>query len=183
MKKPLFTILLLFSFSFLICAQQPTARPDIDELLTLKRSQKSFEMFRGILAHNRAYQMAKEGTTPLVNKLVGGFPQTPNSGREISIELKTLEEKISTLVQVEMSWEKMKPEYERIYAKVYTPDEIKELIAFYKTPVGQMLLDKEPLAAQQTSGVTGGAMRDLEPKIQEFAKQARDSTAKAIKAN
>ncbi|WP_213770579.1 DUF2059 domain-containing protein [Bradyrhizobium sp. dw_78] len=37
-----------------------------------------------------------------------------------------------------------------IYADNFTADELRALIAFYKTPLGQKLLEKTPLVTQQT---------------------------------
>lgn len=46
-----------------------------------------------------------------------------------------------------------------IYAENFTETELRDLIAFYKTPTGQKLLQKTPLLAQQTmaAGQTFGA--------------------------
>ncbi len=37
-----------------------------------------------------------------------------------------------------------------IYASNFTPDDLRALIAFYKTPVGQKLLEKTPVITQQS---------------------------------
>lgn len=37
-----------------------------------------------------------------------------------------------------------------IYAKTFTPDEMRSLLAFYRTPTGAKLLDKSPSLTQQT---------------------------------
>src|SRR5207248_708744 len=37
-----------------------------------------------------------------------------------------------------------------IYARHFTADELKEIIAFYRQPVGQKMVDKMPVIAQQS---------------------------------
>ena len=40
-----------------------------------------------------------------------------------------------------------------VYAKHYTEDELKELIAFYKTPIGKKMVEKLPQIAQESYGI------------------------------
>jgi hypothetical protein len=41
-------------------------------------------------------------------------------------------------------WRKLQPAYVKAYAEVYSADELRALIAFYKSPIGQAYLDKLP---------------------------------------
>jgi hypothetical protein len=41
-------------------------------------------------------------------------------------------------------WLKLKPAYVKAYAEVLSADELRALIAFYKSPIGQAYLDKMP---------------------------------------
>ncbi|HRQ90001.1 MAG TPA: DUF2059 domain-containing protein [Bacteroidia bacterium] len=43
-----------------------------------------------------------------------------------------------------MDWEKLKPEFVRIYATAFTADEMKEIVAFYATPVGKKTISLTP---------------------------------------
>ncbi|MEJ8843882.1 DUF2059 domain-containing protein [Lacibacter sp. H375] len=40
-----------------------------------------------------------------------------------------------------------------VYAKHFTEAEIKELVAFYKTPIGKKLVDKLPVITQESYGI------------------------------
>ncbi|QNA46612.1 DUF2059 domain-containing protein [Lacibacter sediminis] len=40
-----------------------------------------------------------------------------------------------------------------VYAKHFTENEVKELIAFYKTPVGKKLVEKLPVISQESYGI------------------------------
>jgi hypothetical protein len=37
-----------------------------------------------------------------------------------------------------------------IYARNFTPDEIRDLVVFYRSPTGQKLIDKLPIVAKQS---------------------------------
>ena len=50
-----------------------------------------------------------------------------------------------------MTWDAMKPELIKLYTETYTEPEMKELAAFYKTPVGQKSLAKMPDLLQKTA--------------------------------
>jgi uncharacterized protein len=72
------------------------------------------------------------------------LPTNPNLARdlnEISLQLrKEYESKKAELVY----------EVAIIYARHFTEQELKELIAFYKTPLGQKMLKEEPVAVDES---------------------------------
>jgi len=80
-------------------------------------------------------------------------------------------DKMMDFLKEEMSWEKMKEDYIDIYADAFTVEEMKAIIAFYKTPAGQALLKKQPKIAQKTMALSQKATMKLMPKIQEWTKE------------
>lgn len=48
-----------------------------------------------------------------------------------------------------LSWEKMGPRMTDLYMRTFTETEIRELIAFYKTPVGKKTLEQLPTLMQE----------------------------------
>jgi hypothetical protein len=67
--------------------------------------------------------------------------------------------------------DQMMEEMAAIYAGNFTADEIRQVTAFYRTPVGQKVLDKTPIIAQQSmmSGQKFGqrAAQELQVRIRE----------------
>ena len=61
-----------------------------------------------------------------------------------------------------MSWDSIKPMFVKIYADNFDEAELQGLIDFYKTPVGQTWIAKQP----QIQAATMQAMAQLMPKIQ-----------------
>lgn len=64
-----------------------------------------------------------------------------------------------------MSWEKMRPMYVSIYAETFTPEELQGLIAFYKTPVGQKWIEKQPQLQAAIMQKSQSMTKDIMPSI------------------
>ncbi len=45
-----------------------------------------------------------------------------------------------------LTWQRVGPEYVRLYASLYTEDELRQLTAFYESPVGQKSIRVNPQA-------------------------------------
>lgn len=52
-----------------------------------------------------------------------------------------------------------------VYAKHFTESEIKELIAFYKTPIGKKLVEKLPVITQESYGIGEAWGKALSEKV------------------
>lgn len=51
----------------------------------------------------------------------------------------------------QMSWTALEPEYTRLYLELFTEPEVRELITFYQSPLGQKLLAKMPVLMTKSS--------------------------------
>lgn len=65
-------------------------------------------------------------------------------------------------------WEKLYPEYVRLYAEAYSEAELRELIAFYKSPVGRKTVDMMPRLMQQGAEI---GQRQVEPHLPELQRR------------
>ena len=84
------------------------------------------------------------------------------------------------LVTSEMNWAKMKNEYISAYAETYTEDELKAMIGFYKSPVGQTIAGKDSDITKKLMQISQKRMMDLMPKIQAMIKE---TMSKALPAS
>jgi len=80
-------------------------------------------------------------------------------------------EKMMALITQELSWDKLKDDYITIYADTFTDEELKGIIAFYKSPVGQAFIQKQPELMKRSMEVTQKVMIQLMPKIQAIMKE------------
>ena len=74
-----------------------------------------------------------------------------------------------------LTWNAMLPEVAKLYKETFTESEIRELLAFYKTPVGQKLLVKIPELTQKSfsigSSIGQAHSAELRQMIEAKAKQ------------
>ncbi|MBU8934360.1 MAG: DUF2059 domain-containing protein [candidate division Zixibacteria bacterium] len=65
------------------------------------------------------------------------------------------------------SWEQLREQYADIYVEVFTEGELKELIEFYQSPIGQKFLSKMPDIIQKSMELTQTVALDMWPEFNE----------------
>ena len=73
-----------------------------------------------------------------------------------------------TMMKELLDWKKLEPMYVRIYQKTFTQQEVDGMIAFYKTPAGQAVINKMPSAMQNTIDEMQGLMGPVMQKMQQM---------------
>lgn len=80
-----------------------------------------------------------------------------------------------------MTWDKLAPLYRDAYRQSFEAEDVDAMIAFYRTPAGQKMLDKLPQLMQNTmAGVQKlllPVMQDLQRDLAEEAKQLENASA------
>jgi hypothetical protein len=65
----------------------------------------------------------------------------------------------------QLSWGILEPELTRIYLEVFTEAEIREMVVFYETPLGQKMLAKMPQLLAKSNEVTSRRMQAAMPQL------------------
>lgn len=103
-------------------------------------------------------------------------------GQEISAKVqKDIDQRrgeVIAMMKELLDWKKLEPMYVRIYQKTFSQQEVDGMIAFYKTPAGQAVMSKMPLAMQNTIDEMQASMA---PVMQKMQKMQQDVVAE-IKA-
>ncbi len=73
--------------------------------------------------------------------------------------------KVAAIVRDELSWDRLKPQYIRLYVETFEQEEVDGLLAFYATPGGQALLTKMPMVLQKMMAMMQGQMQTVMPRI------------------
>lgn len=91
------------------------------------------------------------------------------SSQELSPEQKQQRDRATQaalkVVKEFASWEAIKPSFVQIYSDIFTAEELQGMIDFYKSPVGQKWLEKQPLVQSAVMQKMGELMSGLQPKI------------------
>ena len=78
-----------------------------------------------------------------------------------------------------LSWDIVKADFIKVYSEAFTEEEIKGLINFYKTPLGQKLVEKQPEIAQKISKLIMERSRKYMPLFkQEMMKSIKNKHKK-----
>jgi len=78
-----------------------------------------------------------------------------------------------------LSWPQVRPDMVRVYALTYTEDEMRQLMAFYATPLGKRLLETMPELAARSSELTQRRLMEHMPELQQQIMQQMQSGAGA----
>lgn len=97
-----------------------------------------------------------------------------------------IQDKVFNLMKKEMSWEILKPEFEKLYAETYSAEELDGLLKFYQSPLGKKFIEKQPEMQRKTMLMVQQMMMRVMPKIQaltmELEQKARDAAKNAESA-
>ncbi len=58
-----------------------------------------------------------------------------------------------------------------MYEEIYTEEELKAAVGFYKTPIGQKFIKKQPEILRKSMEISQRQMATLMPKIQQLMKE------------
>jgi hypothetical protein len=120
----------------------------VDELLKAMKTEATLDQVFG--------QMAKQ-----IDTMTGSVAKQYNVPPSQQPDMAEMSKSLMTILSDQLSWEKMKPVYEKIYSEVFDENEIDGLLTFYRSPVGQSFVTKTPLVMQKS----GEAMQARLPEL------------------
>ena len=150
----LITLLAALLFSSTAIASTDSHRQAVEEMLSVSRVDKMIEPMLDKVMTMIQQQMSQlnipENKKPIVQKY---------------------NQKIVEVLRQEMRWENMQTEFIDLYLQVYTEQEIKELTEFYRSPLGQKMLDKMPELMQASMQISQSLLQKTLPKIQQLSQE------------
>jgi hypothetical protein len=139
-------------------ADQTSKSAKIEELLNLTNSQKMMDQQYANVETLMRTQIRQMNLTP-----------------EGEAEALRSAEKMTETLRSTLSWERLRPEFVKIYGETFSEAELDGIVQFYRSPAGQALLAKMPLLmsnTMQTVGkIVGEMMQDFRKKTQEIEKK------------
>jgi hypothetical protein len=70
-----------------------------------------------------------------------------------------------------VTWDSLKAQYADLYADAFSEDELREMAAFYRTPVGQKMALSAPALMRQGAELGERAVREHMPELQEMIRR------------
>lgn len=147
------------SFSY---AQEDVRKQLAEELLVLMEVDKNIE---------KNFEMIKQMQMDQIKNM----KPAEELSREDSEKISLMQGKVMDAIAKGLGWDNLKGDYIAIYADVFAKEELEGLITFYKTPVGQKLIKKQPELMQKRFEVSQKQMATIMPKIQEVMEDMKES--------
>jgi hypothetical protein len=147
----------LFLILFLSTSAMATPASDttIKQLLTVTRAQRLLDSMRG-----------------QVNSLMERAIQASLQGKQPSAKQKQaitrMKHRMIALLHKGLSWEKLEPVYIRLYKDTFSEEELSGMLAFYKTPAGQAVINKMPVLMRKSMLEMQRMTAGLTPEMQKI---------------
>ena len=135
------------------CAEDHARQKLAEELLVLMKMQDSMQKSLDMLKKTLPAQIQQMSRT-------AGGPQAP-------VQASAQADRVMALVAAEMSWDKLKGDYVKLYSETFTEEELRGLVDFYKSPAGQTFTAKQPEVMRRSMEISQRAMMQILPKIQD----------------
>ena len=161
-------LVILFCASIASAQQQASdrsAQPDpkkvaaIEELFSVQKLDQ--------LQHQMVSQLESVMTGQIEKPVLDGV-SSPEERDKIRAEVRTFEKQLFTLVEERVNFDKLKPEYIKMYDQSFTSEELSAIISFYKSPAGQAYLQKLPVLTTKSVELASKLMAETMPEIQKM---------------
>jgi hypothetical protein len=120
----------------------------------------------------RSFEMIKKVIPMQVKKMHEAASGADADEADVAERAQKATDKAMDLLSQELSWDKVKDDYISLYAKAFTDEELKGAIAFYKSPVGQAFIKKQPELMQQSMQLSQQRVLKVIPKIQALCEES-----------
>jgi uncharacterized protein len=134
-----------------------------DESTHRKAAEELVERIDGKRLLDTMYVQLKETFSASIQQM--GMPEKDRPLAQKHIE------KLTAVLQEELTWEKLKQPLIEIYMRVYDEQEIRKVNEFYKSPAGQNYLAKLPEVLKESGQLSQQMMQSVLPKLQALEKE------------
>jgi hypothetical protein len=140
-------------------------------------------LLAGAARADDASKMAKAQELLQVSKMEQGFKQMLDR-TQVTVKAQAarqepagadkaaLEQKISEIASQLLSWDKLAPQFVKVYADTFTEEELDAILSFYKSPAGQAWFSKSPEVGNKVRPITEQAMQEAQAQIRKVIEQA-----------
>jgi hypothetical protein len=162
-SKLLFLAVLTFSISI---QAAPPSDESINQLLKLAKAEKTID---SVFAQMDGMMRAN------MKQMTMGKPLSADEQAIVDRQ----QTRMISIIKDELSWDKMKDVFIQTYRETFSQEEIDGLIAFYKSPVGQAFVEKQPELMQNTMTLMQQRMMPMMDKIREMSQETAQELANA----
>ena len=126
------------------------------------------------------------GVKKQVQQITGSMPGVDQATPEQKKQIADFQQRVMDTVNQKIGWKALEPDFITLYAGTYTEEELDGIVTFYKSPVGQRMIEKTPELTAKSTQITQQKMTELQPvlsqMVQDFMKQMAATTGKPAPA-
>lgn len=165
MKKWMLCLLLATLSPVFAASAAPADEASVRELLEVTKTRQILD------------QVYEQMDTMYAGSMRQAFGGTLSADQEARVA--RLSSRMMALMKKELSWDVLAPIYIDIYTKTFTEEEVQGMLAFYRTPGGQAVIDKMPLVMQHSMEAMQSRMGSLVPAMQKMLAEELQQEAPA----
>ncbi|SDR02306.1 hypothetical protein SAMN05428982_2927 [Pseudoxanthomonas sp. CF385] len=154
MKKWMLCLMFVVASPVFGATAAPASEASVRELLEVTKTRQMLDQVYG------------QVDTMYANSMRQAFGGTLTADQQARVD--RLSTRMMALMKKELSWEVLAPMYMDIYQKSFTEEELQDMLAFYRTPGGQAVVDKMPVVMQHTMQAMQTRMGALMPAMQQL---------------
>ena len=122
------------------------------------------------------------GVRKQVQQITESMPGADTATPEQKKQITDFQQRVMDTVDQKIGWKALKPDFINLYASTYTEEELDGIVGFYKSPIGQKMIEKTPELTTKSTQITQQKMNELQPvlsqMVQDFMKQMAASMGK-----
>lgn len=103
--------------------------------------------------------------------------RSPNPDEQKAID--RMRRSMHALMNQFIGWKYLEPVFLRLYKETYSEEEIQGMLAFYRSPAGQAVIEKRPLILQKGTEFMQAQMRASAPKMRQILAKFHDDVKAA----
>jgi hypothetical protein len=106
-----------------------------------------------------------------VDRMIGQMNSQFNIPEHANADYKSFQKRVMAKAFEIMDFEGAKDDIQALFAELFTLEELKGIVEFYKSPAGQSMLDKQPQVMQRSFEITQEKMKALIPELQAMSRE------------
>jgi hypothetical protein len=153
-----------------------------DEASKRAKAEQLFMLLRMDTMMDQLMVGVKKQVQQITESMPGADQATPEQKKQIT----DFQQRVMDVVNQKIGWKALEPDFISLYASTYTEEELDGIVAFYKSPIGQKMIEKTPVLTAKSTQITQQKMSELQPQlnqmVQDFMKQMAAATGKPAPA-
>jgi hypothetical protein len=160
MKRMIVVLIAMFAMSTAMAQEDPPSDEAVRELIAIVESRALLEAaadeFDGMLKKSLRETLAGASPTPAQEAIFDEY-----------------QEKLRVINQENLDWEAIETQYVAIYQNLLSQEEVSDLLEFYQTDLGRIVLEKMPRVQKRTTKALQDRILLLIPEIEKLQNEVR----------